>query len=428
MKRRFEKRGRERHDHTHSMIAWHPVESAIVKRVLWVRALRAFADGYVSLLLPVYLLTLGMSPLQVGIIATATLLGSGLLTLWVGFQKRWTLTALLSMAAVMMAGTGLGFATITDFWPLLPIAIVGTLNPSAGDVSIFLPLEHALLSQAVQDQKRTAYFARYSLVGTMVAALGTLAAGLPELLVAALHVSMKTALQSMFALYGVIGILAGLIYRGLPQPVASKAEPEQSSLGESKGIAYTLAALFSLDAFAGGFIVQSMFALWLFQKFQISASEAGTIFFWAGMLSALSYLIAVKIAGRFGLINTIVFTHLPSSILLIAIPFVPTIGMAVTLLLMRSLLSQMDVPTRSSYVMAVVSPNERAAAASVTSVPRSLAAAISPTIAGYILSITTFGWSLIISGVIKMTYDMLLYFTFRNVRPPEEVTKMDDKQ
>ena len=183
---------------------------------------------------------------------------------------------------------------------------------------------------------------------------------------------------------------------------------------------YTLAALFSLDAFGGGFIVQSMLALWLFQKFQLSVAVAGTIFFWTGVLSAFSYLVAVRIANRIGLVNTMVFTHLPSSVMLVLVPFVPDLAWVIVLLLARSALSQMDVPTRSSYVMAVVPPGERAAAASITSVPRSLASAASPLIAGYLLGISSFGWPLVLAGGLKIVYDLLLLATFRTVRPPEE--------
>ena len=212
------------------------------------------------------------------------------------------------------------------------------------------------------------------------------------------------------------------LYRKLPSGIAAEAEAPAAPLAESKRIVYTLAALFSLDAFGGGFIVQSLLALWLFEKYQLSMVVAGTIFFWTGVLSAFSYLVATRIAHRIGLINTMVFTHLPSSVLLLLIPFAPSLSWAIALLLARSALSQMDVPTRSSYVMAVVAPNERAAAASITSVPRSLAAAVSPLVAGYLLGMSTFGWPLIIAGGVKIAYDLLLLATFRTVRPPEEVS------
>lgn len=395
--------------------------SPVSTRLLWVRGLRALADGFVSLLLPIYLGLLAMSPLQVGGIVTGTLLGSGVLTIWVGLRAyRYDYRALLLLAAALMAGTGLGFALLSDFWPLLAVAFVGTLNPSGGDVSVFLPLEHAVLAQAADEHRRTALFARYSLVGTLVAAVGTLLAALPEMLATAARIQLKAALQAMFVLYALAGGVSALVYRGLPTQRVASRPPSEAPLMESKRLVLTLAALFSLDALGGGFVVQSLLALWLFQKYQLSTLAAGTIFFWTGVLSALSYLVAVKISDRFGLLNTMVFTHLPSSFLLIAIPFMPTLGWAVSLLCARAALSQMDVPTRSSYVMAVVPPAERPAAASITSVPRSLAAAISPVIGGYLLSRSSFGWPLIAAGLSKIIYDIVLYLKFRNIRPPEE--------
>jgi MFS family permease len=397
------------------------MDTGIVTRLLWVRGLRGFADGYVSILLPVYLHALGMTPFQVGVIATGTLLGSGVMALWAGmrahhFQPR----ALLLAASMLMAGTGFAFAGLSGFWPLLLVAVVGTLNPSSGDVSVFLPIEHAMLSRAAEDKLRTALFARYSLTGALSAAAGGFSAGAPALLAAALHIDGKTALQLMFALYGLTGVLAAAIYRRLPVQPRPAARGHAAPLGQSRRAVYTLAALFSLDAFGGGMVVQSLLALWLYQKFQLSAAAAGAIFACCGLLAALSYLAAVRIADRFGLVNTMVFTHLPSSLLLIAIPFAPTLAAAVALLFARSALSQMDVPTRSSYVMAIVTPEERAAAAGITSVPRSLAAAASPVLAGYLLGVSAFGWPLVIGGGLKIVYDVLLYVLFRDVRPPEE--------
>jgi len=393
-----------------------------VRRLLIVRAFRAFGDGYVSLLLPVYLLALGLTPFEVGVIATATLLGSGALTLWVGLHAhRFRYRALLIAAAALMTATGVGFASLTAFWPLLIVAAIGTLNPSSGDVSVFLPLEHAVLSRIVDDRRRTAVFARYSLVGALVAALGALCAGIPEWMAAKFAISTTSAYQSMFVLYALLGIASGIVYRKLPATLTAEAEVPAAPLSRSRRTVYKLAALFSLDAFGGGFIVQSLLALWLLQRYQLSIAVAGTIFFWTGVFSALSYLVATRIADRFGLVNTMVFTHLPSSLLLLLIPFAPSLGVAIALLLVRSALSQMDVPTRSSYVMAVVTPGERAAAASLTSVPRSLAAAVSPLLAGYLLGLSSFGWPLIVAGGVKIAYDLLLLVNFRSVRPPEEI-------
>ncbi len=392
-----------------------------INRILFARGLRAFGDGYVSLLLPLYLLELGYGPLAVGVIATATLMGSGVLTLAVGMQAhRYSIRGLLLAATLLMAATGAGFALVTQFWPLLLIAIAGTLNPSSGDVSVFLPLEHAALSRFVSDRDRTAVFARYALVGSLLAAVGSLAAALPALIAATIGVSTGTALQLMFALYGVLGLLAWPAYRGLPPVSETEANQPKAPLHKSKKRVYVLATLFSLDAFGGGFVVQSMIALWLYQRFGMSAAVAGTVFFWTGVLTALSYLAAVRIARRIGLVNTMVFTHIPSSLCLLAIPFMPELSYVIALLFVRGALSQMDVPTRSSYVMAIVAPEERPAAASVTSVPRSLAAAASPFLAGYLLSVSAFGWPLIAAGATKIVYDVLLLVLFRHVRPPEE--------
>jgi MFS family permease len=393
---------------------------AILNRLLLVKALRAFADGYVSLLLPLYLIALGMNAFQVGVIATATLFGSGVLSLAVGTQAyRFRYCNLLLAAAATMVATGLGFAMLTDFWPLLVIAFVGTLNPSSGDVSVFLPLEHALLSQVARAEERTSMFARYSLIGALVGAVGALFAGMPDLLVDMLHLGKLTALRAMFVLYAAIGVAAVLIYRTLPH-TAPELHESAAPLRRSRKTVFTLAALFSIDSFGGGFVVQSLVALWLFQKFQLSPLVAGTIFFWTGILSALSQLAAVRIAKRIGLVNTMVFTHLPANVFLVLVPFMPTLGWAIVLLLARSALSQMDVPTRSSYVMAVVPPEERAAAASITAVPRSLASAASPLLAGQLLSISGFGWPLVVAGGLKIAYDLLLLGMFRSVKPPEE--------
>ncbi|HEY7787106.1 MAG TPA: MFS transporter [Casimicrobiaceae bacterium] len=392
---------------------------ASLRGLLLARGLRAFADGFVSLLLPVYLLELGLTPFDVGIIATGTLLGSGALTLLVGYQAwRFQFRPLLLAAAVLMTATGLSFALVANFWPLLVIAIVGTLNPSSGDVSVFLPLEHAMLAKLAPDRQRTAWFARYSLVGALLGAAGALLAAAPQLVARFWHVPMLAALQVMFVVYALLGVASALVYRRLPAaPVAREREAAPAPLREGKRVVYTLAALFSLDALGGGFIVQSMLALWLFERFQLSTITAAAIFFWTGVFSALSYLVAVKIAGRIGLVYTMVFTHLPSNLLLILVAFAPDLATSVALLLLRSALSQMDVPTRSSFVMAVVPPAERPAAASVTSVPRSLAAASSPLVAGYLLGVSTFGWPLVIAGALKIVYDLLFLALFRRYAP-----------
>jgi MFS family permease len=397
------------------------MNAPFLDRILIAKGLRAFGDGYVSLLLPLYLLELGYSPLQVGTIATATLLGSGLLTLLTGLQAyRFHYRALLFAATIMMALTGAGFAAVTAFWPLLAIAFAGTLNPSSGDVSVFLPLEHAVLARVVDDRHRTAAFARYSLVGALLAAIGSLAAALPALAAERFGIPARTAMQSMFVLYALTAGVIALVYRTLPAELGSTHKAPPVPLGPSKGRVYSLAALFCVDSFAGGLVVQSMLALWLFQRHGITPGEASAIFFWSGLLGAGSFLAAVPLARRIGLVNTMVFTHLPANLCLAAVPFVDSLPVALTLLFIRSALSQMDVPARGSYVMAIVTPEERPAAASITAVPRSLASALSPMLAGALLAASPFGWPLVAAGGLKVAYDLALLAMFRKVRPPEE--------
>jgi len=403
---------------------WHllpPRAPPDTRRLLIGKALRAFTDGLVSIVLPVYLLRLGYSAFEVGALVTSTLLGSAMLTLSIGlFAHRFPGRKLLLGACLLMVATGAAFATVHGFWPLLIVAFIGTINPSAGDVSIFLPVEQALLSGTISPRQRTAMFARYSLIGAVAGAAGTLAAGLPEIIARKFDVDQTTILQAVFWLYALVGLVALVIYRPLSSPAAIQAPPSGKALLHSQRVVFELAALFSLDAFGGGFFVQSLLALWLFQAFHLSVLAASSILFWMGLCSAISYLIAVPISERFGLINTMVFTHLPSNILLILVPFSPNLPIAIALLVARSALSQMDVPTRTSFVMAVVRPEERRAAASITAVPRSLASALSPLLAGYLLTVSPFGWPLILGGSLKAVYDILLLVRFRDVRPPEE--------
>jgi len=389
--------------------------------LLFSRGIRAFTDGYVSVLLPLYLTRLGFSGLRIGGITTATLIGSSALTLVVGLVAyRFKRRHLLFSAALLMAFTGLGFIFAHAFWPLLGVAFVGTLNPSSGDVSIFLPLEQSLLPQTVSDKERTALFARYSIVGSLMGAVGALFAGVPSFVSAHSSISLGRALDATFWLYTLAGLVVLLLYRDLSPQIEPGTGKPDAPLRESRRIVYLMAALFSLDSFGGGFVVQSLLALWLFERFHLSVGAAGAIFFWTGVLSAFSFPVAVRLARRIGLINTMVYTHLPSNIFLLLVPFMPNLPLALILLLARAALSQMDVPTRNSYVMAVVTPEERPAAASVTTVPRSLATAASPLLSGYLFGLSPFGWPLVIGGALKGIYDVLLLVMFKSVRPPEE--------
>jgi hypothetical protein len=318
---------------------------------------------------------------------------------------------LLLGAGALMAITGVAFASVSDFGPLLLVAIVGTLNPSAGDVSVFLPLEHARLAQLAHGAARTRTFALYSLAGALFAALGSLAAALPEIATRQ-GIEWLPALRAMFVLYAMIGAGVWLLYRKLPRADAI-ARDTASGLGRSRRNVARLAALFSVDAFAGGLLVQSLLALWLFERFELSLPQAASFFFWTSLLSACSQLLAPWVAARIGLLNTMVFTHIPSSIALIGAALATRLDVALGLLLVRAALSQMDVPTRSAYVMALVEPDERAAAASYVAVPRSLAASVSPSLSGAML---TAGWlaaPLVACGALKIAYDLALLFAFR---------------
>jgi MFS family permease len=383
------------------------------------RSLRAFGDGYVAILLPLHLSRLGYDAFAVGVVSTATLLGSALLTLALGLVAyRIPRRRALLTAALLMAATGLGFAGIEAFWPLLVIAFVGTLNPSGGDVSLFLPLEHTVIAHVVADEDRTAAFARYSFVGAFFGALGALSVGVVDWLAA--YVAPPTTAALLFGLYGALGLITFLLYRRLSPQVEAGMDSPPAPLGPSRGIVYRLAALFSVDAFGGGLVINALLALWLSARFGLEVSTIGAIFFVTSLCSAVSYFAAVPLAKRFGLVNTMVFTHLPSNLFLILTAFAPTIWVAFGLLILRGLLSQMDVPTRSSYVMAVVRPEERPAAASVTAVPRSLASAIAPLLSGWLLTVSSFGWPLVLAGTLKAVYDLALLRQFSAIRPPEE--------
>ena len=388
------------------------------------RGLRDFADGFAAVLLPVYLLALGLGPAEIGMAAALALLGSAMFTLGVGWLgTRIGDRATLLTASALMVATGIAFAASTHYAAILLVSLLGTLNPSSGNASIFVPAEHAMLTRGVTAQDRTKVFARYGLIGAMSAAFGSLLTAAPDLLAGA-GVDRMWALRAMFLLYGLIGVLIGIVFASTAPPArvadGTKAEAK-GMLGPSRGIVYKLMALFSLDSFAGGLIVQSLLALFLFERFGMSLAAAGLFFFWSGVLSAFSQPVAAWLAKRIGLVNTMVYTHIPSSVLLIVGALSPRLDVALGCLLVRSFLSQMDVPARSSYVMAVVTPGERAAAASLTALPRSLAAAAGPALSGLLIAAGNLAWPLILGGVLKIVYDLLLLWTFRDVKPPEEV-------
>jgi MFS family permease len=392
------------------------------RRLLATRALRGLADGAVSVLLPGYLTAIGFSPLRVGAIVFGTLLGSAALTLWVGLATdRLGRRRVLLAACALMLLTGIGFAATVSFWPLFVVAVVGTLNPSAGDVSLFLPVEQAALAEAAEARDLTAMFALYNVAGAMAGAFGALASGVPAILAARHGWALAPALRSGFVAYSMLAVIAFSVYWRLSAAVEVERQPVKSApLAKSRAIVYRLSALFSIDSFGGGFAIQSLLALWLFRRFNLSVQMAGVFFFAAGILGSFSQFVSAALAARFGRINTMVFSHLPANAMLILAALMPTPGLAMGFLLVRFSMSQMDVPARQSYVMAVVPPEERAAAATVTNVPRSLASALAPLPAGAMLTHSSFGWPLICAGGLKIIYDVLLLIQFRAVKPSDE--------
>ena len=384
-----------------------PGSTAASRRVVTGRAIRGFVDGFVSVSLSLYLLSLGFSKPQIGAIVTGTLLGSAALTLLVGLlAHRIAVRTVLLASCALMCATGIGFASTSTFVPILIVAGVGTLNPSGGDVSVFLPTEQGFLANEVSATARPGLFARYNLGGTLAGAIGALASG-----------SRYLGGRAGFVLYAIAAVVIAAIYVQLPSEHASSLD--RRPLSRSRPIVLRLAALFSLDSAASGLTVTALLVLWLHLRFDLSRSVTAGVFFVAGLAGAASQLLAGRLVARIGLIRTMVFTHLPANGLLILAAFAPWSWLAIGLLLVRALFAQMDVPARQAFVMAVVPPEERAAAASVTNVPRSLASATTPFLAGILLARTSFGWPLVIAGSAKIVYDLTLLVMFRDV--PEEV-------
>ena len=392
------------------------------RKLLFTRGVRGLADGLVSVALATYLTGLGFNAFEVGAIVTGTLLGSAAVTLSVGLLGyRLSRRRILLVASMLMALTGIGFAGLTDFWPLLVVAVVGTLNPSSGDVSVFLPTEQAAIAQTVAGPARTAAFAWYNVVGSLAASVGALASGLPAWLSAHGGVSLLRAERGVFIVYAACAVVAALIYARLSP--ALEIHPEKRArtpLAESRAVVLRLAALFSVDSFGGGFVVQSLLVLWLHRRFQLDQRTTAAVFFVAGTLAALSQVLSPRVAARIGLIRTMVYTHLPANLFLVLAGVMPTAPLAIVCLLLRMTVSSMDVPARQAFVMAVVPPEERTAASSVTNVPRSLAAGLAPLIAGALLQKSSFGWPLIIGGTLKAIYDLALLVQFRAVAPRED--------
>jgi MFS family permease len=371
------------------------------------RAVRAFADGFASVLLARYLKHLGFSGTQIGVLITATLLGSAALTLLAGLRlSRLGARPVLLGSCALMAATGFGFATVTWFWPLLLVGFIGTLNPSGGDVSLFLPTEQAALADLTDAPERPGRFAVYNVAAALSAAAGALASAVPERLAHSLDWSVVRTERLSFLIYVVTAVVAGAVYArmraSLPGPTLRRG------LHRSRSVVIKLTLLFTLDSAGGGFALQSLLVLYLYVRFHLSPTATGATLAATGVLSAFSQLASPIIARRIGLVRTMVYTHLPANLFLVLAGVLPNVHAAIVFLLLRSALSQMDVPVRQALVMRLVDPDERAAAASVTNVPRSLGSAATPALAGALLDWSHFGWPLIFAGIAKATYDLLL--------------------
>ena len=401
--------------------------------ILVMRGLRSLAYGLLSVLLGIALAGEGFSPVVIGILITVSLVGDMVGTYVIGlFADAWGRRRTLALLALFMAATGVIFGLVTSYPVLLVAAFFGTLGTSASETAPFLPIDQTMMAQVSTPERRTALFARYNLVAALSVAIGALVAGVPGLLTQ-IGLPLASGTRLMFSLYAALAlIVAGLSLRlsaSVEAPLHSSTQPQNSRprlvppLHRSRGIVWRLTALFSVDALAGGLVVQSLVVLFFHLRFGVPLTTLSVLFFGANLLSALSFLAAVPLARRFGLLNTMVFTHLPSNILLILVAFAPTFPIAAMLLLLRQTLSQMDVPTRQAYTMALVAPEERTAAASVTSLARSIGSATSPVFSGLLLQgpLLIVGLPFILAGMLKAAYDLTLWSIFRHVRLKEEM-------
>jgi MFS family permease len=395
------------------------------------RMVRLFAYWFLSVVLVLYLAEAGLKEGQIGLLLTLTLVGDTAISLWITTNAdRLGRRRMLVAGAVLMIFAGSLFILTRNFYVLLLAAMIGVISPSGNEVGPFLSIEQAALSQLLPDERRTQVFSWYNLVGSFATALGALAGGVGAQALQEVGYAAGTSYRVVLMGYAMLGMVLILLFLRLsaavevPEAVRLGGEQQKKmflGLHKSQGVIFRLAALFSLDAFAGGLVVQSLVAYWFHLRFGVEPAVLGMIFFGANILAGISALSAAWVAKRIGLINTMVFTHLPSNILLILVPFMPTLPLAITMLLMRFSISQMDVPTRQSYTMAVVAPDERSAASGITGIARTIGAALSPIFTGLFLANTALlGLPFVLAGSLKIIYDLILYRSFRAVRPPEE--------
>jgi MFS family permease len=400
------------------------------RRLLAARTLRTFGYGYLAVALGLYLQQLGLNAVQVGLVLAAAVAGSAAMNVfWALFADRFgRRRTVATMAALMVAG-GLVFALTDRLWLLLLGALTGTISATSAEVGPFVTVEQAILPQTAPPERRTWLFSLYDTLGTLAGAAGALCTGAVGLF-ARLGLAGASAYRPLFVLYASIGLLNLVLFLGLSSGVESaRVEGARRFVGlhRSTGAVARLSALFGLDALAGGLVLQSIVAYWFHVRWGLSPATLGLLFFWVGVLSGLSLLAASWMARRIGLLNTMVFTHLPSNVLLVLVPLAPAAWLAVLLFLARMSVSQMDVPTRRSYTMAIVDPDERTAAAGITNVARTAASAVSPLLSGLALGAGALALPFLLAGGLKVVYDGLIYVTFSGVRPPEEEEQDEER-
>jgi MFS family permease len=418
--RRERRPPRSRHLEEPAPLAWLSLDG---KKLLVTRVLRTFAYGYLAVVLAVYLSALGLGTIEVGLVLSAAILGSALMTVvWALAADRYgRRRTVATMAALMIVG-GLLFAFGSSFGLLLLGAFTGTISATSSEVGSFLTVEQAILPQTAPPERRTWLFSIYAFVANIAQAAGSLFAGAVAAF-ATIGLVGADAYRPLFVLYAVVGLLNLVIFASLSDRVeAARIDGQRRFFGvhRSSGVIARLAGLFAADAFAGGLVVQSLVAYWFYARWGFDAGQLAVLFFFVNILSGFSLLAAGWLAGRIGLINTMVFTHLPSHALLVLVPLMPSAELAAAVFLLRMSISQMDVPTRQSYTMAVVDPDERTAAAGLTNLARNAASAVAPTVTGWAFATGALAAPFFIAGGIKVVYDLLIFVSFRGVRPPEE--------
>ena len=398
------------------------------KLLLCARIVRTFSYGFLSIILAIYLKLIGFNEVLIGVVLTATLVNSVIFNLISSaYADKIGRKKILTIYAILMVLSAVIFFLTNNYVALIIAALIGTINVTGSEVGAFLSLEQAILPQTVKDiKKRNSIFAIYNMVGTFAMAGGVLVSGLPNFLVQHYGLAQINAIKTLFIFYAVLALVVTGIYLALSKKIEIQVQdgqrvPQKSISPKTRGIITKMSSLFAVDSFAGGFVIQSIVAFWFYSKFGADLSVLSYIFSVAGVLTAISFLVATKIASKIGLINTMVFTHIPSNILLILLAFAPNFSVAILLYLARMGLSQMDVPTRQSYIVSIVNENERVAAASITNTSRNVAQAVSPSLAGAVIQVLSLSTPFVIGGILKIVYDIGMFANFRKIKPPEEI-------